>query len=73
VITAAPRTYSATPWTYEGTSPKLGIVIVAAEPARGDSLTHTIATTDDPAVLADMTSSEWVGRRVEVDGARISG
>ncbi len=59
--------------TYEGTEPKLGIAVAATAGSDGGELTHTIATTDDPAVLADMISSEWVGRRIDIKAARISG
>jgi hypothetical protein len=48
---------------YEKTGPAVGIVIAKALTG---GLTHTIATTQDADVMADMMSSEWVGRRVTI-------
>ncbi|MCW2549812.1 MAG: acetyl-CoA acetyltransferase [Mycobacterium sp.] len=49
---------------YEKTGPAVGIVIAKA--LTGGDPTHTIATTEDADVMADMMSSEWVGRRVTI-------
>ena len=53
--------------TYEGTEPKTGVAIAAAP-----SGVHTIVTSEDPKVLADMTTSEWVGRSIEIADARFT-
>jgi acetyl-CoA C-acetyltransferase len=49
--------------TYEGDAPSTGIVVAKAA---GDGGRHTVAVTSDPALLADLVSSEWVGRRISV-------
>ncbi len=54
---------------YERGEPSLGIAVARTPDAE---LTHTVATTGDPAVLASMTTSEWVGRQVDIDGATLN-
>ena len=57
--------------TYEGDAPSTGIVVARASQA--DEPTHAVATTSDPELLADMVSSEWVGRRIDVTGDGFTG
>ncbi len=57
--------------TYEGREPRTGIVIAKA--ARSGALTHTVAVTDDPDLVAAMVCSEWVGRRIDVTGGGFTG
>ena len=54
--------------TYEGDAPSAGIVVAKAETAD----THTVAVTSDPALLADMSAAEWVGRRIDVSRRHFS-
>jgi hypothetical protein len=57
--------------TYEGDTPSTGIVVARA--AQGTAATHAVARTNDAALLADMVSSEWVGRRIDVAGDSFTG
>jgi acetyl-CoA C-acetyltransferase len=57
--------------TYEGDTPSTGIVVARA--LQADEPTHTVATSSDPGLLADMVSSEWAGRRIDVTGDGFSG
>jgi hypothetical protein len=57
--------------TYEGEAPSTGIVVARA--LQADEPTHAVATSNDPELLADMVSSEWVGRRIEVTGDGFTG
>jgi acetyl-CoA C-acetyltransferase len=52
--------------TYEGDAPQTGIAIARAE--RPGALTHTVAVTTDPSLVAELVSSEGVGRRITVTG-----
>ena len=52
--------------TYERDTPSTGIVVARA--LQADEPTHTVATSSDPGLLADMVSSEWVGRRIDITG-----
>ena len=54
--------------TYEGTAPKTGVAIAAAP-----SGVHTVVTSEDPQVLADMIATEWVGRSIEIVDAHFTG
>jgi acetyl-CoA C-acetyltransferase len=57
--------------TFEGDTASTGIVIARA--AQAGAPTHTVATTTDADLLADMLSSEWVGRRIDVTGDGFTG
>ncbi len=55
---------------FDGANPKVGIVIGRAIGAAGGSEVpvHTVATTDDPQLMAQLMADEWVGRQVQIDG-----
>jgi acetyl-CoA C-acetyltransferase len=57
--------------TYEGDLPQTGIAI--ARVAQAGAPVHTIAVTTDQHLLADLVSSEWVGRRINVIGDGFTG
>ena len=65
---AGPATVVGYTVTYEGSEPRTGVAI-----ARAPSGVHTIVTNEDPTVLADMTTSEWVGRSIDIADARFTG
>jgi acetyl-CoA C-acetyltransferase len=60
---------------YDGPEPKVGIVIGRAIGAStgSDTPVHTVATTTDQALMADLMASEWVGRHVDIDGPTFTG
>jgi acetyl-CoA C-acetyltransferase len=57
--------------TYERDVPHSGIVIARA--AQQGALTHTVAVTNDPGLLTELISSEWVGRRIDVTADGFTG
>jgi acetyl-CoA C-acetyltransferase len=57
--------------TYEGDLPQTGIAIARA--AQAGAPVHTIVVATDPGLLADLVSSEWIGRRISVTGDGFTG
>ncbi len=56
--------------TYDGDAPQTGIALARA--TRSGPPTQTLAVTTDPGLLADLVSSEWVGRRIHISGDRFT-